>query len=197
MFTDIFGYEQTVIPELQRAILKPSQYFILGLRGQAKTKMARQLVNLFDEYIPVVAGSPLNDDPLVPVSAFAKELIAVKGNRNAHWLDSPQRTFCRKLATPDVSVADLIGDLDPIKAANLKLSLADEKVITTDLCRAATASFLLLMNSPTFRPACGLPCSIFYRRATFRYAASICAFRSICNLFSLPTRKIIPIVAVL
>ncbi len=129
MFTDIFGYEQTVIPELQRAILSRHNILFLGLRGQAKTKMARQLVNLLDEYIPVVAGSPLNDDPLVPVSAFAKELIAVKGNETPiDWIHRSER-FAEKLATPDVSVADLIGDLDPIKAANLKLSLADEKVI--------------------------------------------------------------------
>src|SRR4249919_2509681 len=129
VFEGIFGYEDTVIPELQRAILSKHNILFLGLRGQAKTKMARQLVNLLDEYTPVVAGSPLNDDPLRPVSNFAKTLVAEKGDDTPiAWIKNNDR-FAEKLATPDVSVADLLGDLDPIKAANLKLSFADEKVI--------------------------------------------------------------------
>jgi len=129
IFDGIFGYEETVIPELQRAILSRHNILFLGLRGQAKTKMARQMVNLLDEYIPVVAGSPLNDDPLQPISNFAKNLIAEKKDETPiHWIHRSER-FAEKLATPDVSVADLIGDLDPIKAANLKLSFSDENVI--------------------------------------------------------------------
>jgi magnesium chelatase subunit I len=129
IFEGIFGYEETVIPELQRAILSRHNILFLGLRGQAKTKMARQLINLLDEYIPVVAGSPLNDDPLQPTSNFAKKLIAEKKDETPiSWVHRSER-FAEKLATPDVSVADLIGDLDPIKAANLKLSFADENVI--------------------------------------------------------------------
>ena len=129
IFEGIFGYEETVIPELERAILSRHNILFLGLRGQAKTKMARQLVNLLDEYIPVVAGSPLNDDPMQPVSNFAKQLLASKGDATSiAWIHRSDR-FAEKLATPDVSVADLIGDLDPIKAANLKLSFADENVI--------------------------------------------------------------------
>lgn len=129
VFENIFGYELTVIPEVERAILSRHNILFLGLRGQAKTKMARQLVNLLDEYIPVVAGSPLNDDPLQPISNFAKKIIAEKGDATPiSWIHRNDR-FAEKLATPDVSVADLIGDLDPIKAANLKLSFADEQVI--------------------------------------------------------------------
>jgi magnesium chelatase subunit I len=129
IFTDIFGYDETVIPELERAILSKHNILFLGLRGQAKTKMARQLVNLLDEYIPVVENSPLNDDPLQPISVFAKKLILEKGDDTpVNWIHRSER-FAEKLATPDVSVADLIGDLDPIKAANLKLSLANEDVI--------------------------------------------------------------------
>lgn len=129
IFDGIFGYEETVIPELERAILSRHNILFLGLRGQAKTKMARQLVNLLDEYIPVIAGSPLNDDPLQPISNFAKGLIAEHGDATpVSWIHRSDR-FAEKLATPDVSVADLIGDLDPIKAANLKLSFADEQVI--------------------------------------------------------------------
>ncbi len=129
LFEGIFGYEESVIPELQRAILSRHNILFLGLRGQAKTKMARMMVQLLDEYIPVVAGSPLNDDPLAPVSNFAKKLIAEKGDDTpVSWIHRNDR-FAEKLATPDVSVADLIGDLDPIKAANLKLSFSDENVI--------------------------------------------------------------------
>lgn len=129
VFTDIFGYNDTVIPELERAILSKHNILFLGLRGQAKTKMARQMVELFDEYVPVISGSPLNDDPIAPVSNYAKALIAEKKDDTPiSWLHKSER-FAEKLATPDVSVADLIGDLDPIKAANLKLSFADEAVI--------------------------------------------------------------------
>lgn len=129
VFDGIFGYEETVIPELERAVLSRHNILFLGLRGQAKTKMARKLVNLLDEYIPVVSGSPLNDDPMQPVSNFAKSLIEKEGDKTPiTWIHRRDR-FAEKLATPDVSVADLIGDLDPIKAANLKLSFSDENVI--------------------------------------------------------------------
>lgn len=129
IFEGIYGYEETVIPELQRAILSRHNILFLGLRGQAKTKMARQLVNLLDEYIPVIAGSPLNDDPMQPISNFARNLIATEGDKTPiAWIHRDAR-FAEKLATPDVSVADLIGDLDPIKAANLRLSFSDENVI--------------------------------------------------------------------
>lgn len=128
-FTGIIGYEDTVIPDTERAILSRHNMLFLGLRGQAKTRMARQMVDLLDEYIPVVAGSEVNDDPLQPMSKFAKDLIAEHGDDTPiQWMHRSER-YGEKLATPDVSVADLIGDIDPIKAANLKLSFADEKVI--------------------------------------------------------------------
>jgi magnesium chelatase subunit I len=128
-FPGIMGYEDTVIPETERALLSRHNILFLGLRGQAKTRMARQMTNLLDEYIPVVKGSEINDDPFNPVSGFAIDLIATEGdNTPIEWLHRSQR-YGEKLATPDVSVADLIGDIDPIKAANLKLSFADEKVL--------------------------------------------------------------------
>lgn len=128
-FTGIIGYEDTVIPDTERAILSRHNMLFLGLRGQAKTRMARQMVDLLDEHIPIVAGSEVNDDPLNPMSKFAKDLIAEHGDQTPiKWLHRSER-YGEKLATPDVSVADLIGDIDPIKAANLKLSFADEKVI--------------------------------------------------------------------
>lgn len=128
-FEGILGYEDTVIPDVERALLSRHNILFLGLRGQAKTRMARQMVDLLDEYIPTIAGSEVNDDPLKPLSRFAVDLIAEHGdNTPIHWVHKSER-YGEKLATPDVSVSDLIGDIDPIKAANLKLSFADEKVI--------------------------------------------------------------------
>lgn len=128
-FDGIIGYEDTVIPDTERALLSRHNILFLGLRGQAKTRMARQMINLLDEYIPVVAGSEINDDPLKPISKFAKDLIAQHGDETPiQWMHRSER-YGEKLATPDVSVADLIGDIDPIKAANLRLSFADEMVI--------------------------------------------------------------------
>lgn len=128
-FEGIHGYDYTVIPELERAILSKHNINLLGLRGQAKTRLARQMVGLLDEYIPVVEGSEINDDPFKPISRYAKNLLAEKGDDTPiSWLGREDR-FVEKLATPDVTVADIIGDVDPIKAANLKLTYADDRVI--------------------------------------------------------------------
>ncbi len=128
-FPGILGYEDSVIPDTERALLSRHNMLFLGLRGQAKTRMARQMVALLDEYIPVIAGSEINDDPLHPISVYAVNLIAEKGDDTpVEWLHRSAR-YGEKLATPDVSVADLIGDIDPIKAANLKLNFADERVL--------------------------------------------------------------------
>jgi magnesium chelatase subunit I len=128
-FPGIIGYEESVIPDTERALLSRHNILFLGLRGQAKTRMARQMTQLLDEYIPVVEGSEINDDPLDPTSKYAKDLIAQCGDAvKISWMHRSER-YGEKLATPDVSVADLIGDIDPIKAANLRLSFADERVI--------------------------------------------------------------------
>ena len=128
-FPGIVGYEDSVIPDVERALLSRHNILFLGLRGQAKTRMARQMVDLLDEYIPVIEGSEVNDDPFNPLSKYARDLVNEKGDETPiTWLHRSNR-YGEKLATPDVSVADLIGDIDPIKAANLKLSYADEKVI--------------------------------------------------------------------
>jgi len=128
-FPGIVGFEDTVIPDLERALLSKHNILFLGLRGQAKTRMARQMTELLDEYIPVISGSEINDDPMKPISKYANDLIAEKGDGTpVEWIHRSKR-YGEKLATPDVSVADLIGDIDPIKAANLKLSFADERVI--------------------------------------------------------------------
>ena len=113
-FEGLLGYENTVIPDVERALLSEHSINLLGLRGQAKTRLARQLTQLLDEWVPVVEGSEINDDPLSPVSNFAKALIAAKGDDTPiTWLHRDDRFF-EKLATPDVSVADLIGDLSLI-----------------------------------------------------------------------------------
>lgn len=128
-FQGVLGYEDSVIPDVERALLSRHNILFLGLRGQAKTRMARDMVNLLDEWIPVVAGSEINDNPFAPISLYARDLIAEKGDDTPiTWLHRSER-YGEKLATPDVSVADLIGDVDPIKAANMRLSFADERVI--------------------------------------------------------------------
>lgn len=147
-FEGIHGYENTVIPELERAILSRHNINLLGLRGQAKTRLARMMVNLLDEYIPLVAGSEINDDPLAPISRFAIELIAEKGDATPiTWLHRSDR-FAEKLATPDVTVADIIGDVDPIKAANLKLSYADDRVIHYGMIPRANRCIFVINELP-------------------------------------------------
>ena len=129
IFPGIYGFDDTVLPDVERAILSRHNILLLGLRGQAKNRIARMLVHLLDEYIPVVTGSELNDDPLAPISRMAKDLIAVHGDATPiEWMHRDER-YVEKLATPDVSIADLVGDVDPIKAANLRLPYSDERVI--------------------------------------------------------------------
>jgi len=147
-FTGIIGYEDTVIPDVERALLSKHNILFLGLRGQAKTRMARQMTELLDEYIPVIAGSDINDDPFRPISKYAKDLINEKGDdAPIEWLHRSQR-YGEKLATPDVSVADLIGDIDPIKAANLRLSFADERVIHYGIIPKSNRSIFVINELP-------------------------------------------------
>lgn len=147
-FEGIHGYENTVIPELERAILSKHNINLLGLRGQAKTRLARMMVNLLDEWMPVVEGSEINDDPFHPISRTAKELISEKGDDTpVAWVHRNERFF-EKLATPDVTVADIIGDVDPIKAANLKLSYADDRVIHFGMIPRANRSIFVINELP-------------------------------------------------
>ncbi|MFI1745504.1 magnesium chelatase [Thalassobellus sediminis] len=147
-FEGVHGYENTVIPELERAILSRHNINLLGLRGQAKTRLARLMLNLLDEYIPVVEGSEINDDPLNPISRYATELIKEKGDKTPiNWLHRSER-FAEKLATPDVTVADIIGDVDPIKAANLKLSYADDRVIHYGMIPRANRCIFVINELP-------------------------------------------------
>ena len=125
-FSGIIGYDETVLPDVQRAILSGHSINLLGLRGQAKTRIARTLTALLDEWIPCIDGSELNDDPLQPISHAAHDALELHGDLTPiRWMHRADR-YVEKLATPDVSVADLIGDIDPIKAANMKLNYSDE-----------------------------------------------------------------------
>lgn len=148
VFEGIWGYENTVIPELQKAILSMHHINLLGLRGQAKTRIARMMVNLLDEYMPIVAGSELNDDPFAPLSKFGKDTVDQMGDDTPiAWVHRSDR-YNEKLATPDVSVADLIGDVDPIKAATLKLPYSDERVIHFGLIPRSNRCIFVINELP-------------------------------------------------
>jgi len=147
-FDGIYGYDDSVIPDLERAILSKHNINLLGLRGQAKTRLARQLTNLLDEWIPIVKGSEINDDPFNPISHFAKNKILELGDATPiDWVSRNDRFF-EKLATPDVTVADLIGDIDPIKAATLKLSYSDPSVIHFGMIPRANRCIFVLNELP-------------------------------------------------
>jgi len=147
-FKGILGYEKTVIPEIQRAILSRHNINLLGLRGQAKTRIARQMTELFDEYIPIVEGSEINDDPFHPISWHSRNQLEIHGDETPiSWIHRSDR-FIEKLATPDVTVADLIGDIDPIKAANMKISYADERAIHFGLIPRSNRCIFVINELP-------------------------------------------------
>lgn len=148
VFEGIIGYEDTVIPQLKAAILSKHAINLLGLRGQAKTRIARAMVGLLDEFIPIIAGSSINDDPFNPISHFGKTTLADLGDATPiSWLHRNERFF-EKLATPDVTVADLIGDIDPIKAATQKLTYADERVIHFGMIPRANRCIFVINEIP-------------------------------------------------
>ncbi|HYH02211.1 MAG TPA: sigma 54-interacting transcriptional regulator, partial [Bacillota bacterium] len=152
VFHGIIGYEDTVIPEIERAILSKHNINLLGLRGQAKTRIARQMVNLLDEYVPVVKGSEINDDPFHPISRFARDLVAEMSDETpVEWLHRSER-YGEKLATPDVTVADLIGDVDPIKAASMKLTYSDERVIHFGIIPRSHRGIFVINELPDLQP---------------------------------------------
>ncbi len=152
VFKGIQGFDDTVIPDLERAILSRHNILLLGLRGQAKTKIARLLINLLDEYIPVIAGSELNEDPFNILTKESRDQIKELGDATPiEWIHRDER-YVEKLATPDVSVADLIGDVDPIKAATLKLPYSDERVLHYGLVPRAHRSIFVLNELPDLQP---------------------------------------------
>jgi magnesium chelatase subunit I len=152
LFPGILGYEKTVIPQILNSILACHDLILLGLRGQAKTRMLRMLVQFLDEYIPVVKGSEINDDPYHPISKYARNMVEEMGDETPiEWLHRSKR-YGEKLATPDTAVADLIGDLDPIKAASKKMSLADEEVINYGLIPRTNRGIFVINELPDLQP---------------------------------------------
>lgn len=148
VFEGLWGYEDTVVPQLKKAILAGHHINLLGLRGQAKTKIARSMVDLLDDYMPIVKGSEINDNPFEPISKFARDLITEKGDETQiSWVHKSDRFF-EKLATPDVNVSDLIGDIDPIKAATLKLPYSDERVLHYGMIPRANRCIFVLNELP-------------------------------------------------
>jgi magnesium chelatase subunit I len=152
LFPGIIGYEQTVVPALVNAILARHDVILLGLRGQAKTRIVRQLHTLLDEHIPVIKGSEINDNPFSPVSKYAVDLVEEKGESTPiEWLHRSQR-YGEKLATPDVTIADLIGDIDPIKAAAQRLHYAHEGAIHFGIIPRCNRGIFAINELPDLQP---------------------------------------------
>ncbi len=152
LFDGIVGYDRTVIPQIENALLSRHNFILLGLRGQAKSRLIRQLYGLLDEYAPVIPGSMLNEDPLSPISPMGHRMVAEKGDdMPIAWLSAQER-FHEKLATPDVSIADLIGDIDPIKAAREKLDISNEEVIHWGIVPRTNRGIFAINELPDLQP---------------------------------------------
>ncbi|MFI5246495.1 MAG: magnesium chelatase, partial [Gemmatimonadales bacterium] len=148
LFEGVLGYDETVMPQIVNALLSRHNFILLGLRGQAKSRILRALTTLLDDSMPIVAGSEINDSPFRPISKFARDLIMTAGDDTpVAWVNRDQR-FVEKLATPDVTVADLIGDLDPIKAARGGHLLSDELTIHYGMLPRANRGIFALNELP-------------------------------------------------
>ena len=152
LFPGILGYEQTVVPRIVNALLARHDFLLLGLRGQAKSRILRGLMGFLDEEVPAVRGSEMNDDPLRPVSARAKRLIEEHGDDTPiDWIER-ERRFEEKLATPDVTMADLIGDIDPIKAATERRTYADPEIIHFGIIPRMNRGIFAINELPDLQP---------------------------------------------
>ena len=148
LFPGIFGYDDTVVPQLVNALLSRHNFILLGLRGQAKTRLLRALVTLLDEEVPVMAGCEINDDPLAPICGACRARIATEGDRTpVTWLHRDAR-YVEKLATPDVTIADMVGDIDPIKAARSGLQLSSELTMHYGLLPRANRGIFAINELP-------------------------------------------------
>jgi magnesium chelatase subunit I len=152
IFEGIIGYDKTVIPSIQNALLAKHDMILLGLRGQAKTKIARLFPQLLDEYLPIVKGSEINDSPFNPISKYAVDMINEMGDdTEIEWISREQR-YSEKLATPDVNIADLIGDIDPIKAANQRLNYSHEGAIHFGIIPRTNRGIFVINELPDLQP---------------------------------------------
>ncbi len=152
LFPGLLGYERTVIPQVQHALLARHDFILLGLRGQAKTRLVRSLPALLDEWMPAIDGAELHDDPFAPISKAARDLVAEAGDETPVTWVHRSRRYGEKLATPDTSIADLIGDVDPIKAATRKLTYADEETIHFGLIPRLHRGIFAINELPDLQP---------------------------------------------
>lgn len=152
LFPGVVGYDRTVIPEIVNALLSRHDFILLGLRGQAKTRLVRGLVRFLDPWVPAVEGSPFHDDPLAPVSAVGRRIVREAGDDTPLVWIAPDQRFLEKLATPDVTIADLIGDIDPIKAANEGRHLGDEEIIQYGMVPRAHRGIFAINELPDLAP---------------------------------------------
>jgi magnesium chelatase subunit I len=151
-FEGIYGYERTVLPALHNAILSKHDFLLLGLRGQAKTRLLRLLIGLLDPEIPAIAGSDLNEDPFRPITKYGRRILAERGDDTPlAWIPREER-YREKLATPDVTIADLIGDVDPIKAATERRSYSDEEVIHFGIIPRTNRGIFAINELPDLQP---------------------------------------------
>src|SRR5215467_9873096 len=151
-FEGIHGYERTVLPSLHNAILSRHDFLLLGLRGQAKTRLLRMLVNLLDLEIPAIAGSELNEDPFAPITKYGRRILTERGDETPiAWIPRSER-YREKLATPDVTIADLIGDIDPIKAATQKRTYSDEEIIHFGIVPRTNRGIFAINELPDLQP---------------------------------------------
>jgi magnesium chelatase subunit I len=152
LFPGVVGYEHTVEPQIVNALLSRHDFILLGLRGQAKTRLLRTLPLFLDEWVPAIEGCPLNSDPLRPLTHFARQQLEVHGDATPlRWISRDER-YQEKLATPDVTIADLIGDIDPIKAATLKLDYSDERVIHYGIIPRTNRGIFAINELPDLQP---------------------------------------------
>ena len=192
-FDGILGYE-TVIPQIQQAICK-HDFILLGLRGQGKTRLLRQMIYLLDDYIPIVKGSIINDDPFNPLSRFAREILNNMGDDTPiEWVSREER-FSEKLATPDTTVSDLIGDIDPIKAASQKLDLSHEDSINFGLIPRSNRGIFIINELPDLQPRIQVALLNIMQEEIFRSEVLSLECRWMYMAFS-ATPKIIPIVGI-
>ena len=148
LFPGIVGYDDTVVPQLVNALLSQHNFILLGLRGQAKTRLLRALITLLDEQIPVMPGCEINDDPLEPICSACRARLAAEGDRTpVAWLGRDAR-YVEKLATPDVTIADMVGDIDPIKAARSGLQLSSELTMHYGLLPRANRGIFAINELP-------------------------------------------------
>ena len=176
LFAGIVGYDDTVVPQIVNAVLSRHNFILLGLRGQAKSRILRALTTLLDPFCPYVAGSELRDNPYAPLSRFSKNVIAENGDDTPIAWMTPVERYVEKLATPDVTVADLIGDVDPIKAARSGQELGSELTMHYGLLPRANRGIFAINEVPDWRERSRWRCSTSCRKGISRSKGTRCGW---------------------